>query len=139
MMDDQDFEFPFTISYDKIVTNKTILPMVRLLAAELSQNPYMTPGQYFQNANETDLELIMEISEDDNDDRMSDLLLMAEMMAKAEGVETEDMDEVAHHLNSFISLAAVTLLDRKNLIDAYYSNMSLGSEFGKSIVAARKQ
>jgi predicted house-cleaning noncanonical NTP pyrophosphatase (MazG superfamily) len=113
--------------------------MVRLLAAELSQNPYMTLGQYFQNANETDLELIMEISEDENDERMSDLLLMAEMMAKAEGVETEDMDEVAHHLNSFISLAAVTLLDRKNLVDAYYSNMSLGSEFGKSIVAARKQ
>lgn len=138
-MDDLDFEFPFTINYDKILGTKNILPMTRLLAADLRQNPYMTPGLYFQSANETDLELIMEISEDDEDERMSDLLLMAEMLARAEGVESEDMDAVAHHLNSFISLAAVTLLDRKNLVDAVYDNMSFGSEYSKHIIAKRKE
>ena len=138
-MDDFDFDFPFTIEYSKIVGNKKLLPMARLLAAELIQNPYMTPGTYFQNANDTDLELILEISDDEEDERMSDLLLMAEMLAVAEGVESEDMEAVANHLNYFINFAAVTLLDRKELIDAKYNNMSFGEEFSKHVIATRKE
>lgn len=134
-----DFDFPFNIEYDKIVSNKKILPMARLLAAELIQNPYMSPGTYFQEANDTDLELMMVISDDEEDDRMSDLLLMAEMLVKAEGVETEDMEDVASHINIFINFAAITLLDRKNLIDAKFNNMSFGDEFSKHVIATRKQ
>lgn len=134
-----DFDFPFNIEYDKIVGNKKILPMARLLAAELIQNPYMSPGTYFQEANDTDLELMMVISDDEEDDRMSDLLLMAEMLVKAEGVETEDMEDVASHINIFINFAAITLLDRKNLIDAKFNNMSFGDEFSKHVIATRKQ
>jgi len=137
-MDDFEFDFPFDIEYSKIVGNKKLLSMVRLLAADLIQNPYMSPGQYFQSANDTDLELILKISEDHEDERMSDLLLMAEMLAIAEGVESEDMEAVANHLNYFFNFAAITLLDRKNLIDANYNNMSFGEEFSKHVIATRK-
>jgi hypothetical protein len=139
MSDDLGIDFPFEINYEKIVKTKDILPMVRLLAADLMQNPYMTLGAYFQTAKDTDLELILEASEDDEDERLSDILLMAEMLAKAEGVITEDIDDVHTHLNIFITLAAVASLDRKDLIDADYDVMSFGEEFAKHVVAKRKE
>ena len=132
------FEFPLEINYENILNAKDLLPMVRLLAADLMANPYMTLGAYFQTAKDTDLELIMEASEDEEDERLSDVLLMAEMLAKAEGVETEDIDDVHNHLNAFITLAAVTSLDRKNLVDANYDVMSFGEEFAQHIIAKRK-
>ena len=132
------FEFPLEINYQNILNAKDLLPMVRLLAADLMANPYMTLGAYFQTAKDTDLELIMEASEDEEDERLSDVLLMAEMLAKAEGVETEDIDDVHNHLNAFITLAAVTSLDRKNLVDANYDVMSFGEEFAQHIIAKRK-
>ena len=132
------FEFPLEINYENILNAKDLLPMVRLLAADLMANPYMTLGAYFQTAKDTDLELIMEASEDEEDERLSDVLLMAEMLAKAEGVETEDIDDVHNHLNAFITLAAVTSLDRKNLVDANYDVMSFGEEFAQYIIAKRK-
>ena len=139
MDDDLGIDFPFEINYEKIVKTKDILPMVRLLAADLMQNPYMTLGTYFQTAKDTDLELILESSEDEDDERLSDILLMAEMLAKAEGVITEDIDDVYVHLNTFITLAAVASLDRKDLIDADYDVMSFGEEFSKHVVAKRKE
>ncbi len=139
MDEDLNIDFPFEINYEKIVQTKSLLPMVRLLAADLMKNPYMTLGLYFQTAKDTDLELILESSEDEDDERLSDILLMAEMLAKAEGVITEDIDDVYVHLNTFITLAAVASLDRKDLIDADYDVMSFGEEFAKHIVAKRKE
>jgi hypothetical protein len=134
----EDFEFPFEINYKNIVMTKDILPMARLLASDLMINPYMTVGMYMQEAKDTDLELIMELSEDEEDERLSDILLMAEMLARAEGVTSPDIDTVHNHLNSFISLAAITLLDRKGFVDADYNVMSFGEEFAQHIVAKRK-
>lgn len=139
MDDNLEMDFPFEINYEKIVQTKSLLPMVRLLAADLMQNPYMTLGLYFQTAKDTDLELILEASEDEEDERLSDILLMAEMLAKAEGVITEGIDDVYVHLNTFITLAAVASLDRKDLIDANYDVMSFGEEFAKHVVAKRKE
>ncbi len=139
MDEDLNIDFPFEINYEKIVQTKSLLPMVRLLAADLMKNPYMTLGLYFQTAKDTDLELILESSEDEDDERLSDILLMAEMLAKAEGVITEDIEDVYVHLNTFITLAAVASLDRKDLIDAEYDNMSFGEEYSKHIVAKRKE
>ena len=137
-MEIEEFGFPFEINYENIVKAKDILPMVRLLAADLMANPYMTLGAYFQTAKDTDLELILEVSEDEEDERLSDVLLMAEMLARAEGVETKDFDDVHKHLNIFITLAAVASLDRKDLIDADYDVMSFGEEFAQHTIAKRK-
>ena len=74
-MEAEEFGFPFEINYEKILKTKDVLPMVRLLAADLMANPYMTLGTYFQTAKDTDLELILEASEDEEDERLSDILL----------------------------------------------------------------
>jgi hypothetical protein len=70
--------------------------------------------------------------------KTNDILLMAEMLAKAEGVETECIEDVYKHLNSFITLAAVASLERKKLIIADYDVMSFGEEFAHSTIAKRK-
>ena len=138
MEDDFDFDFPFEINYEKILNTNSILPMVRLLAADLMKNPYMTIGAYLQRARNEDLQLILEASEDEEDERLSDILLMAEMLAKAEGVETDSIEDVYKHLNSFITLAAVASLERKGLILADYDVMSFGEEYAHSTIAKRK-
>ena len=138
MDEDFDFDFPFEINYEKILKTNNILPMVRLLAADLMKNPYMTIGSYLQRARDSDLQLILEASEDEEDERLSDILLMAEMLAKAEGVETECIEDVYKHLNSFITLVAVASLERKKLIIADYDVMSFGEEFAHSTIAKKK-
>lgn len=138
MEDDFDFDFPFEINYEKVFKTNSILPMVRLLAAELMKNPYMTIGAYLQKARDSDFQLILEASEDEEDERLSDILLMAEMLAKAEGVETDSIEDVYKHLNSFITLVAVASLERKGLILADYDVMSFGEEFAHSTIAKRK-
>ena len=138
MDEDFDFDFPFEINYEKILNTNSILPMVRLLAADLMKNPYMTIGAYLQRARNEDLQLILEASEDEEDERLRDILLMAEMLAKAEGVETDSIEDVFKHLNSFITLAAVASLERKGLILADYDVMSFGEEFAHSTIAKRK-
>ena len=138
MEEDFNFDFPFEINYEKVFKTNDILPMVRLLAAELMKNPYMTIGSYLQRARDSDLQTILEASEDEEDERLSDILLMAEMLAKAEGVDTECIEDVYKHLNSFITLAAVASLERKKLIIADYDVMSFGEEFAHSTIAKRK-
>ena len=138
MSEDFDFDFPFEVNYEKVFKTNSVLPMARLLAATLMENPYMTVGTYMQKARDSELALIMEISEDEEDERMGDLLLMSEMLARAEGVDTPDMETVTGHLQAFISFAAITSLHRKDLLDAHYENMSFGEEFNKHIIAKRK-
>jgi hypothetical protein len=138
MEENFNFDFPFEINYEKVFKTNDILPMVRLLAAELMKNPYMTIGSYLQRARDSDLQTILEASEDEEDERLSDILLMAEMLAKAEGVETECIEDVYKHLNSFITLVAVASLERKKLIIADYDVMSFGEEFAHSTIAKRK-
>jgi len=138
MSEDFDFDFPFEVNYEKVFKANSVLPMARLLAATFMENPYMTVGTYMQKARESELALIMEISDDEEDERMGDLLLMAEMIARAEGVDTPDIETVQEHLQSFISFAAIASLHRKGLIDAHYENMSFGEEFHKHIIAKRK-
>ena len=138
MSEDYDFDFPFQVNYDKVFRTNSVLPLARLLAATLMENPYMTVGTYMQKARDSELALIMEISEDEEDERMSDLLLMAEMLARAEGVDSPDIETVQGHLQAFISFAAIASLDRKDLIDTHYENMSFGEEFHEHIIAKRK-
>ena len=138
MDEDFDFTFPMEINYERVLKTNSILPMVRLLAADLMNNPYMTIGAYLQRARDEDLQLILEASEDEEDERLSDILLMAEMLAKAEGVETDSFEEVYKHLNCFITLAAVASLERKGLIEADYDVMSFGEEFAHHAIAKRK-
>jgi hypothetical protein len=138
MSEDFDFDFPFEVNYEKVFRTDSVLPMARLLAATLMENPYMTVGTYMQKARDSELALILEISEDEEDERMGDLLLMSEMLARAEGVDTPDTETVTGHLQAFISFAAITSLHRKDLLDAHYENMSFGEEFNKHIIAKRK-
>jgi len=138
MDEDFDFNFPMEIDFEKILTNNSILPMVRLLAADLMKNPYMSIGTFLQRARAEDLQLILEASEDEEDERLSDILLMAEMLAKAEGVETDSIEDVYKHLNSFITLVAVASLERKGLILADYDVMSFGEEFAHHTIAKKK-
>ena len=75
MDEDFDFNFPMEIDFEKILNNNSILPMVRLLAADLMKNPYMSIGTFLQRARAEDLQLILEASEDEEDERLSDILL----------------------------------------------------------------
>jgi len=67
MSKDFDFDFPFEINYEKVFKANSVLPMARLLAATLMENPYMSIGTYMQKARDKELALILEISENEED------------------------------------------------------------------------
>lgn len=125
----------FTINYDKLIGSTDMLAITRLLATHLSKNPYYSIGEFLKNLSDSDLELLMEIDATGEDDpRVGDIILIAEMLAAAEGVNDRDLDTVvlrAGQMQVFITLES---LYRKKLVKLYRENMSFGEDAGDKII-----
>lgn len=132
-----DEMFPFSINYDKIAADKEMQAITRLLAVDLMTKSYITVGEFYKNINDTDLFNIIEC--EDTDPFMAEILLMSQMLAKAEGVDTETFEQLHDQVQSFISFGVLTSLDRKDMIICHYDKMSLGEDSKFNVVAERKK
>ena len=129
--------FPFNINYNKIASDKDMLPLTRLLAVDLMAKSYLTPGEFFKNISDADLDMINDL--DPEHELMAEMLLISQMLVKAEGVYTESFDQMHEQLQTFVTFASLTSLDRKDLIICHYDNMSFGEDSRTNIVAERKK
>lgn len=150
---DKIIESAFDINYNNIVKNKECLPVTRILAKNLQQNPYYTVGQFLKNLNDVDLAVLNDIvnrninqnldDADDNDEeretdpRMADIVLLAEMLARGEDVQSNNDEELLTKVNQFMIFISIESLHRKRLVEAYHSNMTFGDE-GKERVIVRR-
>lgn len=130
--------FPFQINYAEIVKHTDLLPITRLMAFERQAKPYITPGEWLKSLNDSTIHELLSISEDkDSHPNGSELLLLAEMLVRAEGLETECMDDMVKNMNLFVSLLAIESLGRKGLVKVFHENMSFGEDMGKKIIVEK--
>jgi hypothetical protein len=137
----------FTINYQKLIESNSCFEVTKSLAKKLMSTPYMTVADFLKSLEDEDISMLLESSEVDEDDnhliedgpeKLQDLILIAEMLATAEGLDSSDSDEtLQQRISHLISFLAVESLARKGFVKAYQKNMSFGEDMLKKIIAER--
>ena len=137
-IEDNEFEGPFYIVYDRVMKEKDFLPLTRTLAMDLSEAGYMRPGDFLLALSDTDVDTLLKIAEDEENQRFEEIVLISEMLATGEGLEqSQGYEEVTQRINSFCSFLAIEGLSRKGLVKVYHENISFGEDFGNKIIVEK--
>lgn len=128
----------FTINYDKIINDRKLHASTRLLAVDLQSNPYKLVGDFMRELPDDDLASLLAIADDEESDRFSEILLLSEMLARAEGLETPDFDTMTDRLNLMVGFLAVEAIDRQGIAIAIRENMSFGDEVKQKVIVKKR-
>lgn len=125
---------------EKIIESDKLLPVTKSVAKMLMRNPYTSLGKFFTKLSDENLEVLMEIIDEGDsefNDGMEDVVLMTEMLSRAEGVPSESVEEITENVNYFGACVTCVSLARKGLVRVYYDNMSFGKDQGDQIIVER--
>lgn len=138
-MDSNDDLADFEIVYENVTKDERLTCVTRQLAKRLTSSPYLTLGDFFQSLSNEDLDVLMSLVEqadfendsptEQNFDAASEVLLLTEMLVRAEGVDRSNHKDIMERCYAFAVIAAGCALGRKGLVKVYYENMSFGSEY----------
>lgn len=123
------------IHYDKIAANKGLLPLTRLLALKLKDQQYITMKGFFQWLSNADLEQlcdyvnIVNAGSEDKHKAAYQMVLLTEMLTRAEGCVCTSHEELNRYMAKLMSLVATASLERQGLICVHWENASLGDEY----------
>ena len=125
---------------EKIIESDKLLPVTKSVAKMLMRNPYTSLGRFFKKLSNENLEILMEIIDEGDsefNERMEDIVLMTEMLSRAEGVPSQSVDEITENVNYFGACITCVSLARKGLVRVYYDNMSFGTDQGEKVLVER--
>ena len=125
---------------EKIIGSDKLLPVTKSVAKMLMRNPYTSLGRFFKKLSNENLEILMEIIDEGDsefNERMEDIVLMTEMLSRAEGVPSQSVDEITENVNYFGACITCVSLARKGLVRVYYDNMSFGKDQGEKILVEK--
>lgn len=132
---DKDDVSGYTVNYAEVLKAKDVLSVTKLLATQLMQNPYMTVGDFLKSIPDGDL---MTLIDEEGDKRLSDHLLISEMLATAEGLDSsKDLEEFRGRSAQLLGFLIIESLKRKGLVKAYYENMSFDESLGDKIIVEK--
>ena len=130
--------YPFDINYDMIIRADDLMECTRDLARMIKMNPYISTGDYLMSLPNSILDELLVVADDEEHDNFSELPLMSEILARAEGLDAaQDEEDSLKRLKMFIALIAVEGLGRKGLIKVHRENYSLGEDMGNKPVASK--
>lgn len=128
----------YTLNYSKIVSEKGLLSMTRLLASDLSVNPYLTIGDFLKNLSDGDVEQLIKIIDDgEKHKNFEDLMLISGMLSAAEGQAAETIEDYQKCTNMLMTFVVCESLFRKGLIKLHRENMSFGDDMQHKLVAEK--
>ena len=132
----------FQIVYDRIVADITMLPATRLLASKLQNNPYLTVKDFLEGLADEEVFDLLEVAdqmmhEDEECKHGQDLLLISEMLVRAEGLISSNEKELTQRTNALCSFIACEGLARRGLVKIYRQNMSFGEEMHTKVIVER--
>ena len=139
MKDNIDFENSHPCM-KKIIDAEGLLPVTKSVAKMLMRNPYTSLGKFFTKLSDENLEVLMEIIEEGDSEfngGIEDIVLMTEMLSRAEGVPSGSIEEITKNVNYFGVCVTCVSLARKGLVRVYYDNMSFGKDYGDKVIVER--
>jgi hypothetical protein len=136
-IDYDGYEDEMELNYKEIAAHPDLIPTIRLFAIDLQRQPYISPGDWFQSLSDKSLDELLDLVDEESEESLSQQLLLTQMLARAEGVITNDMEQIRRQLGMFQMLVAGTGLGRKQMVKVYYENMSFGEDMiDKTILEA---
>ena len=139
MQDPIDFENSHP-NMEKIINAEGLLPVTKSVAKMLMRNPYTSLGKFFKKLSDENLQALMEIIDEGDsefNDGMEDIVLMTEMLSRAEGVPSQSIEDITENVNYFGACVTCVSLARKGLVRVYYDNMSFGTDNGDKIIVEK--
>lgn len=138
----------YELNLQKIIEDRNMLSVTRLLAATLLNTPYMTVGEFVSSLSDPDLQQLMEIAdgmereeEGDQDfdkvNHLEELVLITEMLVRAEGLITTNAEDLTNRVGAFSMFLACEGLSRKGIIKLHHNNMSFGEDMGQKILVEK--
>jgi hypothetical protein len=122
-----DKEENYNVNFKHVANEKSLLSSTRLLALDLTKNPYTTIGGFLKNLSNGDLEeLVKIIDTGEHHSHFEDLMLISMMLAAAEGTVGNTLDTACENLNAFNTYVICESLSRKGLAKVHHENMSFG-------------
>ena len=125
---------------EKIINSDKLLPITKSVAKMLMRNPYTSLGKFFKTISDDNLLALSEIIEEGDsefNDGIEDVVLMTEMLSRAEGVPSQCIDDITENVNYFGACVTCVSLARKGLVRVYYDNMSFGKNQGDKVLVER--
>jgi len=139
MEDNIDFENSHP-NMEQIVNAENLLPITKSVAKMLMRNPYLTLGKFFKKLSDENLQTLLEIIDEGDsefNDGIEDIVLMTEMLSRAEGVPSQSIEDVTENVNYFGACVTCVSLARKGLVRVYYENMSFGTDLGDQVLVEK--
>ena len=139
MTEPMDFENSHP-DMEKIIRAEGLLPITKSVAKMLMKHQYLSLGKFFKRISNEHLQELMEIIDDgDNEfnNGMEDIVLMTEMLSRAEGVPSESIEDITENVNYFGACVTCVSLERKGLVRVFYENMSFGKELGEQTLVEK--
>ena len=128
----------FVINYQIIIAEKTFMSLTRFLASEMTKNPFLSVGYFLSNISDADLSTLSSIVEAGEDHpALSELMLIAEMLASGEGLDRGSLDTIHQRVNMFMMFITFESLYRKKLVKLYHENMSFGDDMQNAVIVER--
>lgn len=129
----------YSIVYDKIVNDTNMLSSTRLLASKLQHAPYMTVGDFLNGLSNDELFTLLEAADQlfiNQKDCVHgrDVVLISEMLTRAEGVFNVTEEDVTRRTKAFCSFLACEGLARRGLVKIYRERMSFGEDMANKII-----
>ena len=125
---------------EKIIASDKLLPVTKSVAKMLMRNPYISLGRFFKKLSDENLQVLSEIIEEGDsefNEGMEDIVLMTEMLSRAEGVPSQSIEDITENVNYFGACVTCVSLARKGLVRVYYENMSFGTDQGEKILVEK--
>lgn len=125
---------------EKIIESDKLLPVTKSVAKMLMRNSYTSLGKFFKKLSDENLQVLMEIIDEGDsefNDGMEDIVLMTEMLSRAEGVPSQSIEDITENVNYFGACVTCVSLARKGLVRVYYDNMSFGTDQGDKVIVEK--
>lgn len=155
MIDDNE-EMSYGVNIDAIIESE-YSEIVKSLAIQIKENPYITVGGYLQSLPQEDLDTLcdyvedmharneainngeIEFDEEDVPESENELLLLTLMLSQSEAGSLTSMGEMTSALSAFGVLLICTSLYRRGLVEMHFDKISLQADAGDNIVMEKKE
>lgn len=135
----------FVVNAAAVAECEDLSEAVRTLASFIADREYFTIGMYLENISDEDLEYMSRLIEvtleedgmEEYEHASEEIVLSTLMLVVGEGIYPESTEELAKYTGAFKMMVAGAGLARKGLVQAFYSNMSFGTDAADTIVFKR--
>ena len=128
-----------SVNYEKVANSCEYSPIIRMTALQLQKNPYMTVGDFFQQLGNNDIYELSKMVDKvhSNEIAAQQLLLLSEMLSRAEGTESGTVDGCAKNLSTLCTFIICVSLARKGMVRVFYENLSFGEDMAARVIVEK--